>query len=222
MGLGALAAKAFIFDMDGVLIHSMPWHTKAWERYLDQLGVSVEDLEARMHGKRNTELVWDLLGQDVPEEVAIEHGAAKERLFRDMMRETDLNECQIPGVIDFLERYWELPKALGSNAERENIDFALDTFGLRRFFPVAIDGLQVSRPKPYPDIYLKAASDLGIEPERCIVFEDSPPGAQAGIDAGMRVVGVESTPTQFPAVDLKIRDFRDPALEPWLTEQMKG
>lgn len=222
MGNSVAPASAFIFDMDGVLIHSMPWHTKAWERYLDSLGINVDDLERRMHGKRNTELVWDFLGKDVPEEVALEHGAAKERLFREMLDEIDLNDCQIPGVIDFLDRHSKVPKALGSNAERENINFALDTFGLRRFFPITIDGLQVQRPKPFPDIYLKAAAELGCEPSRCIVFEDSPPGAQAGLDAGMRVVGVESTPTEFPGIDLKIRDFHDPALEPWLAEQMRS
>ena len=211
--------QAYIFDMDGVLIHSMPWHTRAWKHYLEALGITVDDLEQRMHGKRNTELVWDFLGKDVPEAVAIEHGAAKERLYRELLRDVDLNDCQIPGVMDFLERHRHVPKALGSNAERENIEFALNTLGLRPYFPIAIDGMQVDRPKPFPDIYLKAAEMLRVQPEHCIVFEDSPAGAQAGLDAGMRVVGVESTPTEFPAIHLKIKDFHDASLERWLLEQ---
>ena len=208
-----------IFDLDGVLIHSMPIHVLAWERYLDKLGVEVEDLEARMHGKRNAELVQDFLGDTASEEAAFEHGAAKERLFREVLLKENLNRFQVPGVLDFLERYRDVPKAIGSNAEPENIHFVLDRFGLRPYFQAIVNGLEVKRPKPFPDIYLKAAQHLRAYPENCIVFEDSPTGAEAGIAAGMRVVGVETTPTHFTGVALRIRDFRDPLLEPWLQSQ---
>jgi beta-phosphoglucomutase len=208
-----------IFDLDGVLVHSMPLHTLAWTRYLEGLGVTVEDLEARMHGKRNPELVREFLDSDATDEVAIEHGAAKERLFRELMREAGLAQFAIPGLLDFLERYRDVPKAIGSNAEPANIDFTLDQFDLRCFFDVTVNGMEVERPKPFPDIYLKAAALIGKQPKDCIVFEDSPPGAEAGIAAGMRVVGVETTPTQFRGVALHIRDFTDPALEPWLQAQ---
>ena len=209
-----------IFDLDGVLIHSMPMHTIAWEHYLDNLGVQIENLEARMHGKRNSELVRDFLGDTVSEEDAFQHGLAKERLFRELLLKEDLNRYQVPGVIDFLERYKNIPKAIGSNAEPENINFVLDRFNLRPYFQAVVSGLEVKRPKPFPDIYLKAAQHLQTDPENCIVFEDSPTGAEAGIAAGMRVVGVETTPTQFTSVELRIKDFRDPLLEPWLQSQM--
>ena len=215
------AAKplAMIFDLDGVLIHSMPMHVIAWERYLDALGVRVENLEARMHGKRNSELVQEFLGKGVSEKAAFEHGRAKERLFRELLLQEDLNQYQVPGVIDFLERYKDVPKAIGSNGEPENIDFVLDSFGLRPYFQAVVNGLEVERPKPFPDIYLKAARHLGTDPKNCIVFEDSPAGAEAGIAAGMRVVGVETTPTEFTGIQLRIKDFRDPLLEPWLKSQ---
>jgi beta-phosphoglucomutase len=216
------AAKplAMIFDLDGVLIHSMPMHVIAWERYLENLGVTVENLEARMHGKRNAELVQDFLGGTVTEEAAFQHGLAKERLFRELLLKEDLTHFQVPGVTEFLERHKDIPKAIGSNAEPENINFALDRFNLRPYFQAVVNGLEVKHPKPFPDIYLKAAEHLGMKPEHCIVFEDSPPGVQAGIAAGMRVVGVETTPTQFVGVELRIKDFRDPLLEPWLTSQV--
>jgi beta-phosphoglucomutase len=212
-----------IFDLDGVLVHSMPLHTLAWERYLEGLGITVQDLEARMHGKRNPELVRDFLDPNASDEVAIEHGAAKERLFRKLMRDAGFAQFEIPGIIDFLERYRDVPKAIGSNAEPANIDFTLEHFGLRRFFNVTVNGMEVERPKPFPDIYLKAAQLLGKQPKDCIVFEDSPPGAEAGLAAGMRVVGVETTPTEFQSgVALRVRDFTDPALEPWLQTQLAG
>jgi beta-phosphoglucomutase len=211
-----------IFDLDGVLVHSMPLHTLAWERYLEGLGLTIEDLERRMHGKRNPELVREFLGADVSEELAFEHGAAKERLFREMLTDGDLAQYRIPGLIEFLERHRDVPKAIGSNAEPENIDFVLEKFGLRKYFQVAVNGMEVERPKPFPDIYLKAAEHLGVQAGNCIVFEDSPTGAQAGIDAGMRVVGVETTPTVFTGIDLQIKNFADPTLETWLREQLKA
>jgi beta-phosphoglucomutase-like phosphatase (HAD superfamily) len=79
--------------------------------------------------------------------------------------------------------------------------------------------MQVKRPKPFPDIYLLAAKKLALTPENCIVFEDSPTGAVAGRAAGMRVVGVETTPAEFQGIQLRIKDFLDPALEPWLRTQ---
>ena len=208
-----------IFDMDGVLVHSMPLHTKAWEQYLRSLGVDVSDLEQRMHGKRNTELVWEFLGASVPEEVAVEHGAAKERLFRELMREDPSQDFTIPGVNQFLARYQDVPKAIGSNAEPQNIEFILERLGLRRYFPITVDGSMVERPKPFPDIYLKCAEKLGVNPANCIVFEDSPTGADAGLAAGMRVVGVETTPTVFHGVHLQVNDFLDLRLEQWLRNQ---
>lgn len=205
--------------MDGVLVHSMPLHTLAWERYLESLGIEVEDLERRMHGKRNSELVNDLIGSNLTEDIVFAHGAEKERVFREMMLERGVDQYRIDGLQEFLERHRDMPMAIGSNAEPANINFTLDHFGLRPYFKVAVNGHQVERPKPFPDIYLKAAELLGLEPKQCIVFEDSPTGAQAGLAAGMQVVGVETTPTHFEGVSLCVQDFTDPRLETWLTEQ---
>ena len=205
-----------LFDLDGVLVHSMPLHMKAWDRYLAQFGMSCGELERVMHGKRNSELVRQLFGDGLAEEVIFEHGAAKERLFREMLLEKDLSVCRVEGLTEFLERHKETPKAIASNAEPANIDFVIDRLGLRAYFRVIVDGQQVSRPKPFPDVYLRAAEQLGFAPKECIVFEDSPTGVAAGVAAGMRVVAVETTPTEFEAVDLTVRDFSDPKLEEWL------
>lgn len=209
-----------IFDLDGVLIHSMPLHVLAWERYLEGLGIQASGIEARMHGKRNAELVRDLIGGDLSEQAVFAHGAAKERLFRAMVLKAGAERYHVPGLRTFLERHRDIPKAVGSNAEPANIEFVLDQFRLRPFFEVVIDGLQVKRPKPFPDIYLEAAVQLGADPRDCIVFEDSPTGIEAARSAGMRVVGVETTPADFRGVHLHIKDFLDPQLEPWLAAQM--
>lgn len=194
----------------------MPMHTEAWRLYLDRLGIAQPYIAERMHGKRNSELVRDLIGPNLPPEVVFEHGAAKERLFRELIVAADLARFRVPGLDIFLEEYRAVPMAVASNAEPANIDFVLEQLHLRRYFSVTVDGSQVERPKPFPDVYLKAAERLGAKPERCIVFEDSPTGVAAGIAAGMRVVGVETTPTQFEGVAYHIRDFRDAGLAEWL------
>jgi beta-phosphoglucomutase len=209
---------AFLFDLDGVLINSMPLHTKAWEIYLERLGIQAENVEAVMHGKRNPELVRELIAADLPEDVVQEHGIAKERLFRELMS-AEIERYRIVGLMDFLNRYPDVPKAVASNAVRENIEFTLDRFNLKSYFQVVVDGWEVKRPKPFPDIYLLAAQRLGVEPRNCIVFEDSPVGAAAGKAAGMRTVGVETIPTQFSGLDLVIRNFNDSRLEAWLRSQ---
>ena len=194
--------------------------TLAWERYLARLGIAVENLEQRMHGKRNSELVRDMIGANLPADVVFQHGAEKERLFRELMIADGLSRYEIPGIREFLDRYPDLPKAVASNAEPQNIDFVLDQFNLRGYFPITVNGMQVARPKPFPDVYLEAARRLNTPPARCIVFEDSPTGVEAGRAAGMRVVAVETTPTTFHGVQLEIKDFLDPALDPWMKEQL--
>jgi len=209
---------ALIFDLDGVVIDSMPMHTEAWRIYLNRLGIPIENLEERMHGRRNDELVKDLIGAQLPAGEVFAHGAAKERLFREMMGPT-LEAHIVPGVRDFLMRPDGAPRAVASNAEPANIDFVLDGAGLRGFFNVIVDGHQVARPKPWPDIYIRAAELLGRTPGQCIVFEDSPAGIEAARAAGSRVVGVGTHTMELEGVDVVIRDFRDPGLERWLRNQ---
>jgi beta-phosphoglucomutase len=216
---GPLEPLAFIFDVDGVLVHSMPLHVRAWEEYLAGMNIRIEDLETRMHGKRNSELVRDLIGGDLSEDVIFNHGAAKEQLWRDMIERDDRDAYRIAGLTAFLERHPQVPKAVASNAEPQNVAFVLDRFDLRKFFPVAVDGMQVERPKPFPDIYLRAAELLGKQPKDCIAFEDSPTGLAAGLAAGMRVVGVETIPADLTGAALRIQNFEDPKLDEWLAHQ---
>lgn len=208
-------ACALIFDLDGVIVDSNPVHTEAWRVYLERLGIVREDIEPRMHGRRNDEIVAVFIGADLTREAIAAHGAAKEQLYREMMR-TRLRAHLVPGVVDFLKYCESFPTGLASNAEPANIDFALDGLALRHYFTVIIDGHQVDRPKPFPDIYIRAAELLHVPPAQCVVFEDSPAGVAAALGAGARVIGVHTHPADLRGVDLLIRDFRDPSLKEWL------
>ena len=208
---------ALVFDLDGVIVDSMPLHTEAWRVYLNGLGIACDDIERRMHGRRNDEIVADFIGRGLGAEVVFEHGARKERLYREMMQ-PHLEAMLVNGVSAFLARHAETPKAVGSNADPANVEFILDGALLRRYFRVIVDGMQVKFPKPAPDVYLRAANELGVEPANCIVFEDSPAGVQAARAAGTRVVGVE-THSSLDGVDFRVPDFADQVLDRWLSAQ---
>ena len=211
------AGLVLVFDLDGVIVDSTPLHNEAWRAYMHGLGMPCENVESRMYGRRNDEIVVDFFGSHLTREEIFEHGARKEQLYREMMA-ARLGTSLIPGVIEFIERHAEPSKAVASNAEPENINFVLDGLALRRHFQVIIDGMQVKRPKPHPDIYARAARMLNVEPTNCIVFEDSPIGIEAARGAGARVVGIESH-GPVSGVDLRVQDFTRPELEEWLSAQ---
>lgn len=205
---------SFLFDVDGVIVDSMPLHTEAWRLYMERAGRPTADIARRMHGKHNNELVVDLFGPGLSADQVFQHGAAKEALYRELIAER-LAELLVPGVAAFVKRHAGVPMAIGSNAEPANVAFVLDGADLRRHFKVIVDGMQVERPKPSPDIYLRAADLLGVDIRRCVVFEDSPTGVAAGRTAGARVVGVE-THGALDHVDYHISNFNDPGLDRWL------
>lgn len=209
----------FIFDLDGVIVDSMPIHEKAWREYLRRTGIDADELIGKMHGRKNEEILRDFLGESTTDEEIFAHGARKEQLYREMMRD-QLAECLVPGIRQFLSlSHSVVPLALASNAERANVDFVLDQTGLREYFPVALDSSRVGRPKPSPDIYLLAAHELGIAPHNCIVFEDSNVGVTAARQAGARVVGILTGRIPLTGIDLAVANFASPELEPWLAAQ---
>jgi len=207
---------AFIFDMDGVIIDSNPLHRLAWMQYTRLHGVEMtEAMQQTMYGKRNDEIIRGYLGEQLTDDEVFAHGAAKEALYREMMGPC-IAKALVPGVREFLERHRGIPMGVATNAEAANVDFVLDGAGLRSFFRAIIDGHQVDRPKPYPDIFLAAARALGTLPADCIVFEDSHAGVAAGVAAGMPVVGLTTTHANLSGPALLIPDFLDPTLEDWL------
>ena len=211
--------SAVIFDMDGVLIDSNPTHAAAWIQYLNGLGMPHEGIDTWMVGKRNDQIMRILLGDTASEDEVFAHGAAKEALYRQMM-EPMVERQLMPGLRPFLDTLASLPVGLGSNAEPANVEFLLDAAQLRGRFQAVVDGHQVEHPKPAPDIYLRVAQLLEVDPRQCVIFEDSPSGIRAARAAGAIVVGVDRSGRQLEGTHLTIRDFADPALAPWLSSAL--
>jgi beta-phosphoglucomutase family hydrolase len=206
----------FLFDMDGVIIDSTRTHTEAWRQYLACFHIDIRDIEARMLGKHNDEIVRDFFcGYPLTERDIIDHGLRKEQLYREMIAPV-CKQKLVPGIAEFLRAHSGAPCGVATNAEPANVELVLELAGIRSYFSAIVDGHQVERPKPAPDIYLKTASLLNAAPRDCVVFEDSATGIRAARAAGMRVVGVTTTAGILHDVDLSICDFLDPGLEPWL------
>ena len=213
---------ALIFDMDGVIVDSDAMHRDSWVVSNRRHGVETTDEMLRwMHGKRNDQIVRHYFGDGLAAEEVDRRGRAKERVYRELASGRT-EELLMPGLRAFLERHRDLPMAVGSNAEPQNVAFVLGETGLRPYFRAVVDGHQVHNPKPHPDVYLRAAELLEIEPANCIVFEDSPSGAAAATAAGMRVIGLRTTYDSLPGAVLTVDNFLSGVLEPWLQAQLRS
>lgn len=205
---------AFIFDMDGVIVDSNPYHKIALQQFCAKHGhpLDEEQLRTRIYGRTNKEWIAQLFGQLTPEQVAA-YSDEKEAIFRNLFK-NDIKPMK--GLIAFLERLnaSAIPRAIGTSAPRANVDFTLSKTGTARFFSIILDESYVNHGKPNPEIYLKVAEALNLPPQQCVVIEDSMSGVAAGKQAGSKVIGITTTHSraELGSTDMIIDDFE--GLEP--------
>jgi beta-phosphoglucomutase len=202
---------AFIFDMDGVIIDSNPFHKVALKQFCQKYGhdLSEEQLKEKIYGRTNKDWITNVFGK-LDERKLRAYADEKEALFRKLY-EQDVHALK--GLITFLEAMDRLgiPRAIATSAPRTNVDFTLVHTGIEKYFSVILDDSFVSKGKPDPQIYIKTAEALKLSPENCVVFEDSLSGVQAGKRAGCKVVGVTTTHSakELSETDLVINDFSE-------------
>ncbi|MGI4864224.1 MAG: HAD family hydrolase [Janthinobacterium lividum] len=192
--------KAFIFDLNGTMVHDMDYHTKAWHHIFNHdLGsnFTYEQVKPQMYGK-NAEVLERLFGpaRFTAEEVQ-QLSLAKEQRYQEEFRP---HLQLLPGLAEFLAAAHArgIPMAIGSAAIPFNIDFVLDGLALRPYFNAIVSADDVTLSKPHPETFLKAAQQLGVAPADCVVFEDVPKGVEAADRAGMPAVVLTTT---HPATD---------------------
>ncbi|MBT1688831.1 HAD family hydrolase [Dawidia soli] len=206
--------KAFIFDMDGVIVDSNPYHKIALQQFCKQLGYDLTEAQLRekIYGRTNKDWIFNLFG-DIGEARVQQYAEEKEALYRTLY---DKDITAVNGLVAFLEKVDKLgiARAIATSAPRANVDFSLSRTHTGRFFTTILDDSFVSKGKPDPEIYVKTAAALGYAPADCVVFEDSLSGVQAGKRAGCKVVGITTThsPEELHETDFIIRDFA--GLEP--------
>ena len=196
--LGQRCTKAFIWDMDGVIVDSGEPHFQSWHEAFAMRGVSY----TREHfhdffGTRDDLIIKRMLG-DVSAEDIREIEDWKEARYRELVNG---NVKVLPGVMPLLKvmKSRGFKVALGTSAPLENVHAVAADIGLDEYFDAVVHGREVGEGKPSPEIYLTAAERLGADPADCIVFEDSPHGVEAARKAGMKCVAITNS---HPAEEL--------------------
>lgn len=198
--------KAVIWDMDGVIADTAPYHHRAWQEVFRQRGKSYTEDDFRSNfGKRNDAIIRNILGSKITLRELEAIATEKEASFRESARD---NIEPLPGAIELLRSLNErgFSQALGSSAPIENIRLVTRELGIEDLFQVIVSGMDVKEGKPSPQGFLLAAEKLGIEPQDCVVIEDATAGVTAAKRAGMRCLAVTNTSpkTKLARADLVV------------------
>ncbi|MFI0811617.1 HAD family hydrolase [Streptomyces echinatus] len=194
-------AHALLFDNDGTLVSSLDSVERCWTRWAGEYGITAEEFgRVELHGRTAVEIVGDLLpARLVPEAVARVEQLEVEDVPNGGVR-------LLPGTREFLDALPADRWAVVTSATRRLAEARLGAVGITPKSLVSAD--DVSRGKPDPEPYLLAARGLGVDPARCVVFEDAPAGLRAGRAAGMTTVALATTHEAAELdADLVVRDL---------------
>ena len=193
--------QAVIFDMDGVIADTEPFHTHAYVEALKTFGIYVSENQYRKaiieDGKTIAAWFVELGGE--PEQIDGLY-RRKDRIYFPLLRERGSPR---PGLLSLLSGLKEtgVACALATSARRINADFVLDLFDLRHFFSVILGLEDVTQVKPHPEVFLLALARLSAPPHRAVVLEDAPKGVHAAVDAGIPVVAAPTPWTRHYCFD---------------------
>ena len=190
-----------IFDFNGTLFFDTQFHEQAWREYAQELcGRTITDEEFRdnIHGRTNAEILKYFLGGRLSREEIDFHSEAKERIYRALCTRSIDKFHLAKGAEQFMDwlKSRDIPMAIATSSGKSNSEFYMERFNMGRWFDrntfVYNDGSILS--KPYPDIYLRAAAAIGLNPEQCVVFEDMPSGISSARAAGAsKIIAVASS-----------------------------
>jgi beta-phosphoglucomutase-like phosphatase (HAD superfamily) len=209
-----MSTAALIFDMDGTMIDSMPWHAKSWLEFTRRHGLAIEvgELMRRTTGRTGVECMCELFKTDLDNEEALALVHEKEAIYRELFAPVF---AEVGGFTRFAADACDrgLKLAVGTAGDKHNISFVFSRLKMAPP-PHAIVGGDEGLPgKPQPDIFLEAARRLGVAPAQCIVFEDAPLGIEAARRAGMRAVAIctshEASDLAGPHVVAQARDYEE-------------
>ncbi len=180
--------KAVIFDLDGVLVSTDEQHYQGWKALCDRLGIPFDrEVNNRFRGVSRmacVDILEELSGQSWTDERKQEYATWKNERYRSLLRELSPASVtrEVRETLDRL-RAGGLLLAVGSSSK--NAGFILERIGLGGYFDAVSDGNDISRSKPDPEVFQKAAQFLGVPPELCLVVEDAVSGVEAAHNAGM-------------------------------------
>lgn len=180
--------KAVIFDLDGVICHTDKYHYQAWKHVADELGIYFDEtINNRLRGvsrMESFEIILERYSGTMTEEEKIRYTTEKNEVYKELLKNMSPDDL----TDEVKETLYELRKmglklAIGSSSK--NARFILERLGLGDFFDAISDGNNITNSKPDPEVFVKAASFVGEEPQNCLVVEDAKAGLKAAIAGGM-------------------------------------
>ncbi|HYF84171.1 MAG TPA: beta-phosphoglucomutase [Clostridia bacterium] len=203
--------KGCIFDLDGVIVDTAKYHYLAWKRLSDELGFefSQKDNE-RLKGVSRMacmEILIEIGGLSLSE--AEKHSYADKKNGWYVEYISDIGEEEVlPGARDFITRLKAAGIKIALGSASKNAGIILKSLKLTEYFDAIIDGNKVSKAKPDPEVFLLGAQELGLPPENCVVFEDAKAGVEAARRAGMKCIGIGTSP-ELSDADIMIPGFEN-------------
>ena len=184
---------ACIFDLDGVIVDTAKYHFLAWKRLADQLGINFTERDnERLKGISRMESLEIILGIGkikANPDLKAKYADLKNNLYLDYISKMTQEEI-LPGSLEFIHELRNSGIRVAIGSASKNTPLILERTGIKVLFDAISDGNLVKKAKPDPEVFIKAADLMGIEPGKCVVFEDAIAGVQAAINAGMFCIGI--------------------------------
>ena len=195
--------KAAIFDLDGVLVDTAKYHFLAWGQIADSLGIKFTQRDnERLKGvsrMASLDILLELGDLKLSDKEKRELAERKNRIYVEYILQLTQEDI-LPGAAQLLEKLntQNIKAAIGSASK--NTPLIIERLGIKKYFQAISDGNNVSKAKPNPEVFIKAADMLGIRYEECVVFEDAKAGIEAAKAVGMYAVGI-GTSEDLPGAD---------------------
>jgi beta-phosphoglucomutase len=203
-----MALQGIIFDLDGVLVDTVPAHFAAWQRLFDEEGYPFDEqvYHDKVDGRRRQDGVSAVMSGASPSRIQ----AAAERkdgYFLDLIEQGNFKVFE--GSLSFLAACRGAGYRLATASSSRNVRYILEKAGITGNFAAVVGGDDVERGKPDPSIFLTAAKRIGLDPSRCMVVEDAISGVQAAKAGGFFCVGIDRTgnPARLAGADMIVRDL---------------
>ena len=187
--------KAIIFDLDGTLVDSLPYHHESWRIFFKKNNIEENDFNEiykNYKGGGTLELMSSVFGDIYTKDELEKMSDDKEVIFRDIYRSKIFPINGLRKFLDSLKKN-NILLSIGSNAIRKNVLMTIKELGITNYFSSIICGDEVSKGKPDPEMYIKTLSNLKVNKNECIIFEDSIEGVTAAKNANIKAIGVTSS-----------------------------
>lgn len=186
---------ACIFDLDGVIVDTARYHFLAWKRLTDQLGILfTEEDNERLKGvsrMASLEIILEIGNRRFDENRKQEYATLKNNWYIEYIKKMTPDEI-LPGCLPFIKELRNANFRIAIGSASKNTPMILERVGIQGLFDAVADGNIISKAKPDPEVFLKAAEMIGVKPGNCVVFEDAVAGVQAALNAGMLCIGIGS------------------------------